>query len=642
MFSRDRDKLNRLEELKAKLFSKDFDTRIEHRDTFSDVRMKDIPDVWEKEENLPNFKENFFLKTSMFKKFFIFSICFFIFAVAYGGYVFFVGSNTVSNENIDIAVLGNTFTAGGEELPLQVNITNKNNSALELTDLLVEYPKSSSGDSAKEMERYRASLGTIPAGGIKNENVKVTLFGEQGSVRQIKISIEYRVEGSNAIFVKDKLYEVNINSTPIDLSVNAPTEISPNQDINLNIGATLNATKSASKILLKVDYPLGFVFVSAKPMPSFGNNIWNLGDLSPGALRNISVLGKMTDVFDGEEKTFRIWSGVQSGADKAAIGVVFNSVGHTVLIKKSSIEAKLYINGVYQREYATDSKTTVQGEIRYANNLDTKINDFEIRAKISGNAGNKRTINAPQGFYNSLQDVIIWDKNSQSNFATINPGDSGSVTFSIAPLSLFSSALGILKEPLINIVVSVVGKQAIDGYSPKDLGSSESKIIRIISDVGFASKMLYYSGPFSNTGPIPPKVEKETTYTVVWNLSNTANNINKATVHSTLPPWVNFVGSISPPTEDLIYNPSTKEIVWNIGSIQSGTGITETGHEVAFQVAFIPSLSQLGSAPVIINDAILTGHDDFAKVDVRVNKTALNTRLSNDPAFPSSGDRVVE
>ncbi|MFZ3015565.1 MAG: hypothetical protein WA101_01360, partial [Minisyncoccia bacterium] len=86
----------------------------------------------------------------------------------------------------------------------------------------------------------------------------------------------------------------------------------------------------------------------------------------------------------------------------------------------------------------------------------------------------------------------------------------------------------------------------------------------------------------------------------------------------------------------------TKEIVWNVGGIPRGTGITETGREVSFQVGFTPSLSQVATTPVLVNDAILTGHDDFANVDVRVNKASLNTRLSNDSLFPPNGDRVTE
>ena len=174
------------------------------------------------------------------------------------------------------------------------------------------------------------------------------------------------------------------------------------------------------------------------------------------------------------------------------------------------------------------------------------------------------------------------------------------------------------------------------------MNNSDSGIIRIISDVGFAAKALYYSGPFTNTGPVPPKVEKETSYTIVWSLSNTANNISKGVVRSSLPSWMKFAGPILPTGEDLVYNPSTKEITWNIGRIPKGTGITTADRSVSFQVIFTPSLSQARTTPIIINDAILTGHDDFANVEVRVNKTSLRTLLNNDPLFSSVGGMVVE
>ena len=79
-----------------------------------------------------------------------------------------------------------------------------------------------------------------------------------------------------------------------------------------------------------------------------------------------------------------------------------------------------------------------------------------------------------------------------------------------------------------------------------------------------------------------------------------------------------------------------------MGGIPKGTGITEAGRDISFQIEFTPSLSQVGTEPTIINDTILTGHDDFANVDVRVNKASLNTRLLNDPNFPINGSRVVQ
>src|SRR3989344_5349676 len=144
MLLHNKDKLNKIEELKSKLFNKNYQTRIEHYDSFPHFQKRKVMDFWEKKESAePDFKEKFFMKTSMFKKFFIFSIVFFILALGYASYMFFARGNTVSNDNIDISVLSNDFTAGGEEYPLLLEIVNRNSSSLELVDLVIEYPKSS-------------------------------------------------------------------------------------------------------------------------------------------------------------------------------------------------------------------------------------------------------------------------------------------------------------------------------------------------------------------------------------------------------------------------------------------------------------------------------------------------------------------
>ncbi len=642
----DKDRLNRIEELKNKLFSRNYETRIEHRGSFSHPDGVAVPDSWNDsmksgDESMYG-NDNFFMKTSRFKKFFIFSLIFFLLTIGYASYVFFFAGNSVSNNNIDISIVGNTFTAGGDDLSLVVSIANRNNAPLELVDLIVEYPKGGDASTSAETARFRESLGTIPAGSVRNENVKLVLFGEQGALRDVKVSIEYRVNGSNAIFVKEKPYEVTISSTPVNLLIDAPNTISPNQNIVLNVKSVLNATKPVPGVLLKVDYPAGFQFVSANPMPSSGNNVWSMGDLSPGVDRDISISGKMLDVVDGEEKSFRVSSGSQSDADKYAIGVVFNTLTHTVTVKRPFIEANILVNGQYQKEYANDSKNPIKGSINWSNNLDTKVNDLQITAKISGNAFNTKTVNAEQGVYNSLTTSMVWDKFSNSSFAEVNPGDSGVVNFTISPLALVGAS-GLLKDPSITIDVSISGKQLVEGYQPQELANSESKTIKIISDLGLTTKALYYSGTLKNTGPIPPQVEKETTYTVNWSLSNTANSISGAQVRAILPTWVRFMGPFAPSTEDVTFNSSTREVIWNIGKISKGTGLqNNAGKSVSFQIGFTPLFSQVGNTPVIINGAVLTGHDDFANVDIRVVKPELHTNLAGDPLFPSSGAVVSQ
>ncbi len=641
----DRDKLNGIEKLKNKLFSRDYQMENDHVDHFSSVRFKKvIPDSWQEsvKDKMTKTQKIFTQKSSIFKKFFIFSVAFFILALLYGGYMFFIKGNTVSNKNIEITVLGNSFVAGGESLPLQIEIVNKNNSNLLLSDLLIEYPKNSSGDLSKETERIRESLGTIPAGGIKSENIKIILFGEQGSIRPIRISLEYRLEGSNSIFVKEKLHEVSISSAPINLLIEGPSEVSLNQDINLKVKVNLNSTNSASQILLKMDYPIGFEFTSASPTPSFGDNVWNLGDIQVGSENEISIFGKMAEVFDGEEKVFHVFSGSQSSSDKSSIGIIFNSLSHKILVKKPFIEAKLFVNNSYQREYVVDSKNKITGQVRWVNNLDTKINDLEIVAKITGNIINEKSINPKNGFYDSSTKSIVWNKSFEYNFSEVDPGDNGIVSFDFLTFPLFSSVGGIVADPSVYVDISISGKQPLEGNASQKLVNSESKVIKVLSDVGLATKALYFSGPFKNSGPIPPKKEQETTYTIVWAISNTSNNLSNVQVRSSLPAWVNFVGNISPPSEDLKYNSSSKELIWNIGALSRGSGISQEGREIAFQISLKPSISQLNTSPVIINETVLSAKDDFANAEIKVYRNSLNTRLLNDPSFPTYGEIVIE
>ncbi len=637
-------KLNRVEEMKDRLFNNSYKTEIKPPNVFSPLPSKEVPESWGQEDStneVSTSPNKFPMKTSHFKKFFFFSLLFFLGATGYASHMFFAGGNIVSNKNIDISVLGNTFTAGGEDLSLIIEITNRNNSALDLVDLVVEYPRSSSASALEDTERIRESLGSIPAGGVRSENLKVVLYGEQGSKRKIKISIEYRVEGSNAIFVKNKEYDVSINSSPINLSFEAPNQVSSNQIMTLNVKAILNANKVVDDVLLKVDYPVGFEYLDAQPAPSLGDNIWSLDDLAPGSERNIVISGQMIDATPGEEKTFRVWSGTQSLNDKSSIGVVFNSLSNLVTINKASIEAKLYVGGAYERQYSSGSKETINAEIRWVNNLDTQINDMEIRAKLFGNALDRKKITAERGFYNSSLDTIVWDRNSERGFDSVGPGESGSLIFSFLPSTTSATGLSLI-DPSISIEVSISGKQSGDGFALNDLSNKEIKVVKISTDVGFATKALYATSAFVNTGPVPPKAEKETTYTIVWSLSNSSNNISKASVRSFLPPWVRFTGKISPGSEDVTYDAGTKQIVWNVGNLPKGSGVSRAQKEVSFQVAFTPSLSQVGTSPVIINDAVLTGQDDFAKVNVVINKSSLSTRLISDANFPVSGSEVVE
>ena len=64
--------------------------------------------------------------------------------------------------------------------------------------------------------------------------------------------------------------------------IDAPKSITPNQDITLNIKASLATDQIAQNMRLLVEYPPGFEFKSATPNPRYGTTLWDLGDLAYG------------------------------------------------------------------------------------------------------------------------------------------------------------------------------------------------------------------------------------------------------------------------------------------------------------------------------------------------------------------------
>ena len=261
----------------------------------------------------------------------------------------------------------------------------------------------------------------------------------------------------------------------------------------------------------------------------------------------------------------------------------------------------------------------------WANNLDTKIADLEITAKLEGTIYSRSSVTAGGGFYDSNTATVFWDKRHQSSFGSIDPGQNGTVSFSFGTISVGTDP-ALWKNPSMIIHVSVHGKRLDEQGVYQDVTSTFTKEIKIASALGLLSRLSYGSGPLMNSGPVPPKAEVETTYTITWSLSNSSNSVSNAQVRAVLPSYVRFVGAVSPSSESVAYSSVGGEVVWNVGEMKSGVGFGTSPREVSFQIAFLPSVSQIGEAPIVIGEAVASGEDRFTLSPVeRSVRSALTT-----------------
>lgn len=648
------EKREKLEKLAEKLYSRKAPSIIDSgRSEFKSLNEELEEDESENKEVWGKIKKNNFdelvakvlnvaqSKHSFVRKIFIFSILFFMVAAGVATFVFLGGVNTISSKNVDIKITGPISVGGGQEISLDIDVLNNNNTDLDSASLLVEYPEGTRlpSDLSKEISQERFALGNIKSGDSYTQNLKLVFFGEKENVKQLKISLEYRVANSSALFYKEKNYEVSISSAPVIITATYPKEVNSNQDISLNIEIASNSKDKINDFLVKVDYPFGFVFKNSSPVANFDNNIWHLSDFKPGEKKNILINGTIIGQ-DKEERVFKISAGTADEKDERLIAVPFTQSTESILVNKSFMGLDVLIGGK-RGDVAWQGGKQATTEFSVTNNLTSKLYNVSVEVSLRGGALDRLSVlPANGGFFQSSNDTILWDKRLVDSLAEMDPGDSKDLSFRLTPLLYTKITRG--ASPEIGMIFKVKGERILESGSAEQVSISEDRKIVLASDISLNAKTVRSIGNIENSGPIPPKADTLTTYTILWAISNSFNQISNVEVRAALPPYIKWTGEKNPASEILSYDKNTNELIWKVGSILPGVGFSSAAKQIYFQLELLPSLSQIGDAPYILGEATFSGTDKITGQKVSAKAQAPTTNFSGDPTFKTGDDKVVQ
>ena len=559
--------------------------------------------------------------------FLTFSVFFFIGALLLAGYFFFSDTRAVSPDNISIEFRAPTTIPGGEVLPLSIVIINRNPVPITFADLTVSFPEGTrdAQDVIKPFPRYTESLGEIPAGARVERTVRSVLFGEEGAVISIPVSIEYRVESSNAIYEKQSEYELVVSSAPIAVVVKTLEEVVSGQDVTFTITTRSNAATRIDNVLVTAEYPFGFSYKTSSVPATVSGTVWSIGSLNPGEERSFTMTGSLTGQ-DGEARVFRFLGGTASPGAPSVLGVTYMTSKTEIRVTRPFIGVRFALNGNETNSFVAGAGNRVQGTIVWTNNLSSRVFDGEIEVALSGTAFDRNQVSVERGFFRSVDNTIVFNRDTNPELRTIEPGQSGTVSFSLTPLS--GADFSILRNPTINFNLSVAGRRVGESSVPERVESTLSRNVPVASVLSASAESLRTTGSFVNTGPWPPKPDTETTYTIKLVAQNSVNELADTVLTAELPSYVRFTGSVQPSSSGLTYNAVTRQVRWTLGNMSAGqTQIVE------FQVAFLPSLSQVDTSPVLVNALRIAGYDRFARTAVTVNLPVITIETPNDPAY---------
>ncbi len=570
---------------------------------------------------------------SFFNKFLLFSVLFFVVAAGIAAFIFFGGMNLISSNNIDVQITGPSSISSGEELDLGISVINQNRTDLENVTLFIEYP-----DSAKSVDegqavltRGKIPLATIAKGQSKEYPLRALLFGEKDAIKTITFRVEYTIKGSNSVFSKEKTYEVTINSSPILLNVSYPKEINSGQLVTLTIDITSNSPVVVSGALVKVEYPYGFTYKDSS-MTSIRDSLWSVGDLKNGDKKTLKVTGQLVGQ-NMEERSFRVSIGTPSGDNSKDFDTTLSASQVTIGIRKS------FFNLAVLSDTSVDVGQSASISVTYQNTLPEKIVNSRIVTKISGNIFDRNRVSANNnGYYRSSDTSVTWDKNTTPALGEMLPGVDGQVSLAVGSFTN-PAQIRSIKNPYIDVSTIMTGNRS--GTDQSEVSSSQDITIKFSTNLGIYAKSYRTTGPITNTGPIPPRVDRESTYTVVWGLTNTTNEVKDAVVTAVLPAYVTWKGETFPTNESITYNPDTRTVTWNAGSIATNIGYGYAPRTVTFKVGATPSTIHVGNSLDIVVNTIARATDTFTSKKLSVGGGVVTTHFS-DPGFKSGDDIVVK
>ena len=304
------------------------------------------------------------------------AIIFFIGALAVASILFFSGSNTVSTKNVLLEVSGPTEIRAGDSVTLTVVVTNQNSVPMELADLLIEFPTGtrSETDVSVDLPRIRESLGTIQPGETINRTIKAVLFGRAQTIAATKVTVEYRVPSSNAVFYSESEYAATITQSPAQITVKSLTEVVSGQETEIEVTVASNASENLTGMLLVVDYPPGFTFSDADPKPVSGTAVFNLGDIETKGKRVVTIRGTFQGE-DGDDRVLHFTAGTKKKDGELAIAAPLAAEDVDLTVRKPFVSADIAVNGAVVSEVVITRGVVTKAEVRWTNNLPIDVHD---------------------------------------------------------------------------------------------------------------------------------------------------------------------------------------------------------------------------------------------------------------------------
>lgn len=601
-----------LDELRKRLYARGpIDNGVERHeleDNPVDVARNFTLPIAEEESSTQTITEN----PHRYRKFVLLaSLTIFVIVAAASAAYYYWGNNRISGENITFNIAGNNNISGGETVSFQIGVTNQNSVAIEGASLIVKYPEGTRSvvEPVKNIYEERIDVGMLGPGEAKNIQLQVAVYGKENQQSQIKATFEYRIVGSDSVFYKDtEPFNVRIISSPIILQVDSVRRVSAGQPVQITLKAKSNTNKILKDVLITSKYPSSFSFKNAEPAPLYNQNVWKIAELKPEESETIVINGSITGLTN-EGLVVDFSAGAALTDNEFIVGSLLAEARAEFVLEQPFIAVDIDIAGDKDRSVVLEEDKSSVVQVSIKNTLKEPVYDMVVEVVPSGNALKADSIQSRQGFYDSNKNLVRFDVSNTPEFTEVQPGQVRTLNFSIDPVLGQTTAS-------FSVAVNVYAKRVAE---PTTVASQ--LVGTVTAEARYESAVSIEGSLAHVNGPIPPKPGQATRYKVTLVAGGGANNLRNTVVSTSLPTYIEWQNEST--GEGVVnFNPISRELQWDIGDINNGTQ-----KELSFAINFLPSTSQTGSTPILVNGLNLSAIDRFTNTAVETSVGGITSEL---------------
>jgi len=633
-----------LDELQKQLYKEQEGLKEERPDKFEPGQgeiggEKEKMPYWEKERQI--IKQPWFSahKEKILKKGIIILT---IAAVIFAG-LFFILRQRFDSSKVSVAIFSRDRVVSGEDVNYVVEYKNNGRITLKNVKLTFVYPEGSFPIAAQNLQKIgdlESSVVDLPdlePGGSGNKEFRASLSGLKDEKKKASAKLIYNPANFSSNFENSGEFENEIFLVPLVLDFDLPEKVVSGQNLAFALKYLNTSDIAFSNLSLSVEYPQGFSFISSLPLSDGGSNIWQITEIGPKEEGKILISGVLTGN-QGEIKTF----GTKIEKKQNDFIKTLSENLASVSISLPPLAVKLLVNN--NRDYIANAGDDLNYSLVYQNTSDVAIGPVFIDLKLDAKVLDLSTLRLRSGFFNNISNMVIWNESVLPGLKMLEPGFRDTIAFTVKVKNKDKIPIKNFIDKNFTIPVSVKIDTASVPISLRgtQLSGEDSLSTKLNSKLTLIAKGFYQDSKMPNSGPIPPRVGQTTTYTIYWDVTNLANDVENVIVEGYLPPYITWLNNFFPSNADIKYDKNSGKIFWTIGKLPANTGILYPVKELVFQIGLTPSSSQIGNQVELVKPMIIRGKDAFTGAQLENSASAVESNVPDDPSIGYGDERVVQ